>query len=80
MCLVARNVKSLPQFQEFIVQLLSFVQLFVTPWTAACQSSPSITNSQSLLKLRSIELVMPSSHLNLGSGNKLNNEIHDIID
>ena len=36
---------------------------FVTPWTAACQASLSITNSQSLLKLRSIELVMPSNHL-----------------
>ena len=39
------------------------VQLFETPWTAACQSSLSITNSQSLLKLMSIELVMPSNHL-----------------
>ena len=37
--------------------------LFVTPWTAACQASLSITNSQSLLKLMSIELVMPSNHL-----------------
>ena len=36
---------------------------FVTPWTAACQASLSITNSQSLLKLISIVLVMPSSHL-----------------
>ena len=45
------------------VQSLSCVQLFVTPWTAACQASLSITNSQSLLKLMSIELVMPSSHL-----------------
>ena len=34
-----------------------------TPWTAACQASLSITNSQSLLKLMSIELVMPSNHL-----------------
>ena len=41
------------------VQSLSCVQLFVTPWTAAPQASLSITNSQSLLKLRSIELVMP---------------------
>ena len=39
------------------------VQLFVTPWTAACQASVSITNSRSLLKLMSIELVMPSNHL-----------------
>ena len=36
---------------------------FVTPWTAACQASLTISNSQSLLKLMSIELVMPSSHL-----------------
>ena len=45
------------------VQLLSHVQLFATPWTAACQASLSITNSQSLLELMSIELVMPSNHL-----------------
>ena len=45
------------------VQSLSRVRLFVTPWTAACQASLSITNSQSLLKLMSIELVMPSNHL-----------------
>ena len=45
------------------VQSLSHVQLFVTPWTTACQASLSITNSQSLLKLMSIELVMPSHHL-----------------
>ena len=44
------------------VQLLSCVQLFATPWTAACQASLSITNSQSLLKLMSIDLVMPSNH------------------
>ena len=45
------------------VQLLSSVQLFATPWTAACQASLSITNSQSLLKLISIKSVMPSNHL-----------------
>ena len=45
------------------VQLLSSVQLFATPWTAACRASLPITNSQSLLKLTSIELVMPSNHL-----------------
>ena len=45
------------------VQSLSCVQLFVTPWTAACQASLSITNSWSLLKLMSIELVMPSNYL-----------------
>ena len=46
-----------------LVQLLSRVQLFATPWTAAGQASLSITNSQSLLKLMSIELVMLSNHL-----------------
>ena len=45
------------------VQLLSRVQLFATPWTAACQASLSITNSWTSLKLMSIESVMPSSHL-----------------
>ena len=45
------------------VQLLSCVQLFVTPWTAARQASLSITNSRSLLKLMPIELVMPSNRL-----------------
>ena len=45
------------------VQLLSRVQLFATPWTAACQASLSIANSQSLLKLVSIESVMASNHL-----------------
>ena len=44
------------------VQSLSHVQLFATPWTPACQASLSITNSQSLLKLTSIELVLPSNH------------------
>ena len=48
------------------VQSLSHVQFFVTPWTATCQASLSITNSQNLLKLLSIELVMPSNHLILG--------------
>ena len=42
------------------IQLLSGVRLFATPWTAACQASLPITNSQSLLKLMSIESVMPS--------------------
>ena len=49
------------QFSSF--QLLSHVQLFVTPWTAAGQASLSITNSQSLLKIMSLELVMPFSYL-----------------
>ena len=51
----------LSQFSS--VQLLSCVRLFETPWTVACQASLSITNSQSLLKLMSIESVMPSNHL-----------------
>ena len=46
-----------------VVQLLSCVRLFVAPWTAACQAPLSITISWSLLKLMSIELVMPSNHL-----------------
>ena len=45
------------------IQLLSHVWLFVTPWTAAHQASLSTTNSQSLLKLMSIESVMPSNRL-----------------
>ena len=45
------------------VQSLSRVWIFATPWTAAHQASLSITNSWSLLKLVSIELVMPSNHL-----------------
>ena len=45
------------------IQSLSCVWLFATPWTAACQASLSITNSQSLLKFTSIALVMPSNHL-----------------
>ena len=52
---------SLPQFSS--VQWLSHVRLFVTPWTAACQASLSITNSQSLLELMSIQSVMPFNHL-----------------
>ena len=46
-----------------LVQSLSHVQFFVTPWTAAHQASLSITNSQSLLKLMYIKLVVPSNHL-----------------
>ena len=52
---------SLSQFSS--VQLLSRLQLFATPRTAACQASLSITNSWSLLKLMSVESVMPSNHL-----------------
>ena len=50
-------------FQFSSVQLLSRVWLFATSWIAACQASLSISNSQSLPKFMSIELVMPSSHL-----------------
>ena len=49
--------------QKNSVQLLSRVQLFVTPWTAAYQAFLSITNSWSSLKLISTESVMPSNHL-----------------
>ena len=49
--------------QHYSVQSLSCVRLFATPWTIARQSSLSITNSRSLLKLILIELVMPSNHL-----------------
>ena len=51
------------QIYIIFVQLLSHVQLFVTPWIAAHQASLSTTNSQSLLKLMSIESVRPSNHL-----------------
>ena len=51
------------RFQFSSVQLLSHVRLFSTPWTAARQASLSITNSQSVLKLMSIESVMPSNHI-----------------
>ena len=46
-----------------LLQLLSHVQLFATPWTAVRQASLSIINSRSVLKLMSIQLVMPSNHL-----------------
>ena len=49
----------------FVVQSLSCVWLFATPWTSACQASLFITISLNLLKLMSIESVMPSNHLNL---------------
>ena len=57
----AGAILSILQFSS--VQSLSPVRLFATPWTAAPQASLSITNSLSLLKLMSIELVMPSNHL-----------------
>ena len=54
------------KFQFSSVQSLSYVRLFVTPWTAAHQASLSIINSRSSLRLMSIESGMPSSHLILG--------------
>ena len=60
-------INSLPTYVKYYhfssVQSLSHVRLFATPWTAACQASLSIANSRSLLKLMSIESVMPSNHL-----------------
>ena len=58
-----KNIKYIYLHQFSSVQSLSRVQLFATPWTVACQASLSITNSRSLLKLMSIESVMPSNHL-----------------
>ena len=55
------SIHTVVQFSS--VQLLSRVQLFATPWTAARQASLSITNYRSLFKLMSIESVMPSNHL-----------------
>ena len=60
-CFHCRGREFDPRFSS--VQSLSCVWLFATPWTAARQTSLSITDSQILLKLMSIELVMPSSHL-----------------
>ena len=63
MCL-SGSVSCLHTFFLFsLVQKLSHVWLFVTPWTAARQAALSITNSQSLLKLMSIKTLMPSNHL-----------------
>ena len=58
-------VPSSIRYDVAVVQLLSGVWLFSAPWTAARQASPSFTTSQSLLKLMSIESVMPSNHLTL---------------
>ena len=60
LCLLDWQVGSLPLL---LAHSLSHVQLFVTPWTAARQASLSFTISRSLLKLMSVESVMPSSHL-----------------
>ena len=62
--LLGYHSMSLMSFQFFVVvQSLSHVRFFVTPWTTAHQASLSFTISHSLLKLMSIELVMPSNHL-----------------
>ena len=62
---MARKTQHGSQISSFVVvvQLLSRVQLFGTPWTAACQASLSFTITQSQLRLMSIELKMPSNHL-----------------
>ena len=65
---MAENICQIASWKESYdkpssVQSLSRVQLFATPWTAARQASLSITKSQSLLKLMSVKLVMPSNHL-----------------
>ena len=59
--MMQRDIEKLRALQS--VQSLSRIQLFVTPWTAACQASQSITNSWILLKFMSIELMIPSNHL-----------------
>ena len=53
----------LGNLHDSLVQSLSHIRLFVTPWTAAHQASLSITNSRILLKLKFVELVTPSNHL-----------------
>ena len=64
MCFPINCVKPPAHCEQFSsVQWLSRVRLFETPWTATCQTSLSITNSQNLLKLMSIALMMPSNHL-----------------
>ena len=55
--------KEEPDVQRSVFQSLSCVQLFATPWTAACQGSLSFTMSQGLFKFMSIESVMPSKRL-----------------
>ena len=57
------NTLCVPVFVVVVVQSLSCVQPFAIPWTAAHQTSLSFTDSQSLLRLMSIKLVMPSNHL-----------------
>ena len=62
-CDALQEIHTCSPYQLISVQLLSCAWLLATPWTAACQASLSITSSWSLLKLISIESVMPSSHL-----------------
>ena len=59
---VARGKMGIGDLVQFS-SIIQLVQLFATPWTMAHQASLSITNSRSVLKLMSIELVMPSNHL-----------------
>ena len=61
--LFQQATKLLPLLRVVVVQLLSHVQHFVTPWTAAHQDSLFFTVSHSWLKLMSIESLMPSNHL-----------------
>ena len=63
MNLYLKNQDEVTCYQFSSVQSHNHIQLFVTPWTATHQSSLSITNSRSLLKLMSIQLVTPSNHL-----------------
>ena len=62
-CFLSNLSMNQPSVQFSSVQSFSHVRLFVTPWTAACQASLSITNSWSLLTFMSIKSVMPSNHL-----------------
>ena len=57
------DIHNKKKLHEFVVQSLSHIRLFVTPWTAAHQASLSFTVSLSLLKFMSIESVIPSNHL-----------------
>ena len=60
-CIIFCNINKTLQFSS--VESISRVRFFATPWTAACQASLSIKNTQNLLKLMSTELVMPSNPL-----------------
>ena len=61
--MTSEEKQDIKDYQFSSVQSLTHVQLFVIPWTAACQALLSITISQNLLKLMSIESVMPSNRL-----------------